>query len=302
MTLVIAGLAFLFTWLMSGRQYTPDITATVFLAFPFAVGIATVQYAFKGIVPIGLLSLHLVVVFLFVLIPPLFDIGPPPVEEPVPVIPEPPFTQWGPSEVVYARSKVGLELNTVVTADRTLRENDVRARLRYEPRRFVAPGETVLSASSSYVPDRSRGERVLESFGADIRDTRYRLEAALDLRSSQPFALSEAVRQWVPPVLWGRWYGVVLITLWSVALVMVWTPARATRWPLLNFVLVFAYLRLIFALPRFMDRLVSLSSVAGRTSAKLQAVRLPLGLFILIAISAIIAWILPSIERRGSPS
>lgn len=301
-TLIIAGLVLLLGWLFSGLRGMPDPVATIFLAFPFAIGIVTVQDAFRPVIPLLFLAIHFVLVLFFLLVPPLFELGDGSFREQAgAIIPDPPFTAWSDNEVLYARSRVGRELHQVVVADRTLRQNE-RARLAYDDRRFVPEGVSVgvvLDDGHPATRD-TMGGRVLTALGEDIRDSQDRIKAALDPRSAGPFTLSESFRDWVPRALWDRWYAVILIAFWSFALVMVWTPARATRWPLLNLALVFVYLRMLFALPRRMDRLVEISFIKERISEHVQAFRLPLVLLVLVLVMVIVAVILPKVDRRGT--
>jgi len=304
-TLIMAGVVIVLGWLGSALQYWPDSTTTVFFVLPFAIGVVTVRSVFQPVSPIVLLVINVAIVLLAVLVPAQWDIGDaPPGRSPYDEIPEAPITVWRDQEVWYALDSQGRELYDVVIADRTVREGADRARLRFDDRLSVPPGERLVTMESA--TDSTTGARLgveaLAALEQDLRDTRYALEASLDLRVPRPFELSEAVRKWLPPVLWQRWYGVILVGLWALALVMVWTPARATRWPLLNMALAFVYLRVLVALPRLTTRLFAVEAIARRLGPRFQALRLPIVLLAFVLVLVLVALLLPRVDRRGVAS
>lgn len=54
---------------------------------------------------------------------------------------------------------------------------------------------------------------------------------------------------------------ILMIASFSILLAMIWTPARITRWPLLNALFVFAYVRGVVALPNGVEKLAEFVSL-----------------------------------------
>lgn len=299
--LVLAGIVFALAWLDTGLRVRPGFVPTLFFVLPFALGIVTVRYVFQPVAPVVLLAINYAIILLVILIPPALNL-----DEPTgstrytPVLPEAPFTVWRSDQVWYVLDRSGLEFYDVIVADRTVRQGEDRARLSFDDRRTVTPGERLVTfeLATGGITGSSRGARALDALGEDLEETRNRLELALDRSVAQPFGLSESVRVWLPPILARRWYAVLLVGLWSLALVLVWTPARASRWPLLNMALVFVYLRLFVALPRLTDRLIEVDAIASRMGPRLRALSLPVTLLAIALILVIIAILLPRIDRR----
>lgn len=298
-TLVLAGIVVVFGWLEGSFRYLPDIPETLFFVLPFAIGVVTVRNAFRSITPIVLLAINYAVILLVVLL----TAGlPSPVSgrSPASVLPDAPFTVWKENEVWHVLERSGLELRTVIIADRTVRQEADRGRLLFDERRTVHPGERLVTFESAAggITGSTIGARVPASLERDLAETRIRLTRALDRSIARPFELSGPVRNWVPPVLWERWYAIVIVGLWSLALVLVWTPARASRWPLLNMALAFVYLRLLVALPRLIDALMEVEMISGRIGPRLRALSFPVSLLVVVLVFAIIAILLPKIDRR----
>ncbi len=289
-TLIIAGVVLLIQWLASGGQVAPDIAGTIFAAFPFALVIVTVRNVYRQITPSLFLLFCLAISLVVVLLTPLFtlDVSPNPRTAAEP-IPQTPFFVWRNNEIVYAAESEGRTLQILVVADRE--STDQSPRLTYETARSVPYEER-------YAPNRLDLPTTTDRLTRDIADTRFNLDAVRRPSLDNPFPLSREARNWLPPVLWGRWYGVTLAILWSIALVLVWTPARATRWPLLNLILGLAYVRVLLAVPRLTDFTVQLPAVSSRLSPIIRSLGMPIILMVLIVIAGVGAILLPRVDRR----
>lgn len=148
---------------------------------------------------------------------------------------------------------VGAELGSVIVADH-MEEIDVRLQLYPEGYWDQLHNLLILPDGPDIDLDDLKGFGVPEmpvavrATAADVLD----LWTAVVVLWNSPLPLVDS--SWVSPVL-----AVLVVTL---LFIVVWTPLRLTRWPLLNVVVAVAYLRAVAALPAVLRRITRIDSVA----------------------------------------
>ena len=170
--------------------------------------------------------------------------------------------------------------------------------------RIVVSGESDISLKRFQVLQRPEVPDVIARIGVDAMLTLQRLAgvlAAKDAGVPLPDEIEATLAIAVPVTTLRRavrlvaWFGVL-----ALAVAMAWTPARLTRWQLLNWLLALAYVRVLLALPRWTDGAVDadgLTAPLARLLTRLpQAWTVPLLWAACALLLLIVAAVLPSLN------
>jgi hypothetical protein len=298
-TIVIGGAVFCIGWLQTGLLTAPSVVDSLFLSFPFALGIVTVRAAFRPIRPVLFVFLHcalaILVLFAVAIVP----------EEPGSMerrvareIPDAPVTVWEDDEVWYAHERSGRAYRSIVAARRGSLLPSERPRLRFSPRRSIPIEQTVPGFETGIDAARSQPDAVFERIRGDVGTMQNTLIGMIDGTYRDSHRLSESVRKWIPPVLWERWYSIAFLAAWCLALACTWTAGRATRWPLFNLLCALAYIRFLFAVPRLVTDLLAVEFVGRAVPEAVQRSGDLIALVFVVCIAGVVAWLLPAVDRR----
>ncbi|MFW5827758.1 MAG: hypothetical protein ACOCU4_06685 [Alkalispirochaeta sp.] len=183
---------------------------------------------------------------------------------------------------------VGTDLGPVIVADHT---EELDATLQLYPEGYWDRLHNLLILPSGPdidlddlkgfgVPDMPESVRGTAGDVVDLWTT-----AVVLWNSSMPFVPVS----WVAPVL-----TVLLITL---LLIVVWTPLRLTRWPLLNMVVALAYLRALAALPAAMRGIARIDGVEAWLPEMSAAELFAIGGAAVFLGLAVVSLLLPSVSH-----
>ena len=166
--------------------------------------------------------------------------------------------------------------------------------------RISIPGESDISLKRFQVLQRPEVPGFLAQIGVDAMLTLQRLStvlAAEDARVPIPDEIEATLAIAIPVSTLRRavrliaWFGAL-----AFAVAMAWTPARLTRWQLLNWLLALAYVRVLLALPRWADVAADIGGLMAPLARLPQEWFVPLSWAACALLLLIVAAVLPSLN------
>lgn len=190
----------------------------------------------------------------------------------------------------------GAELGPVVVADH-MEGIDTRLQVYSEGYWDQADNQLILPGGPDIDLDTLKGFGVPEmpaavrSTAADVLD--FWATAVVLWHGPIPFVDA----QWGPPFLSAIVSPVITVLLITLLLIVVWTPLRLTRWPLLNLAVAVAYLRGVVALPTALRRVMRIDRVGRAIPDVTLAEWIVVAGFLVFLGVAVVALILPSVSH-----